>query len=87
MVLAGDDPAGPAGHILIVMNAHHEALGFVLPALGPIHAWRHEIDTWSDDGAGRAEILDAGARTEVGARSLAAFVSVATGGAAAAHDP
>ncbi len=57
-------------HLYVMLNAHHEALGFRIPERlsGP---WSEVVDTMRIDGRGEADrVLEAGARVRVGARSL-----------------
>jgi glycogen operon protein len=57
-------------HFLLLFNAHHEDLGFLLPDLGAGLSWRVCIDTFSV-GAGLCPALSGGSRYPLRARSVA----------------
>jgi glycogen operon protein len=79
MRLAGDligevDDEGEAivgDTLLMLMNADHNAIPFVLPPTNPHHQWERLFDT-SDDVAGTT-IFDPGAKYDLRDRSTAVF--------------
>jgi isoamylase len=60
--------------LLVLMNAHHEAIPFQLPATNPDHQWELLFDT-ADDAAGPA-VHAAGKPYPFSDRSLALFRTV-----------
>jgi isoamylase len=77
--LAGDaiDETDPAGQpivddtLLLLLNAHHESVGFVLPASRPHVRWEPVLDTSVADGRVSARAQRAGATYHLAGRSLA----------------
>jgi glycogen operon protein len=73
---AGDDRGAPGAALLddtllIMLNAHHEQVAFVMPEAGKRTRWQLEIDTGKPDLAPEAcSALAAGARFEVPGRTL-----------------
>lgn len=60
-------------NFLLLINAHHEEIPFVLPQLGPDKSWRALVDTtWNDQG--RRSLHDAGASYGLRARSLVLLI-------------
>jgi isoamylase len=60
---------------LVLFNAHHDPIPFVLPAMGK-GAWQRLIDTTDIEGDGAADVHQAGATYSLTGRSLALFKSV-----------
>ncbi len=56
---------------LVLLNAHHEAIPFVLPAHEPRVRWEPVLDTQAEDAADPARVLRAGDQYELLGRSLA----------------
>jgi glycogen operon protein len=56
---------------LVLLNAYHEALPFVLPAHKPGVRWEHILDTSNSNGDKGVRILKAGERYDLEARSIA----------------
>jgi glycogen operon protein len=61
--------------LLLLFNAHHEAIHFVLPLPRPGHVWETTLDTFNPK-LGR-QLLDAGAHYPLHGRSMAVLRSVA----------
>jgi glycogen operon protein len=59
---------------LLLLNASHEDVTFVLPAPAPIDAWQHLINTAIDPGYGFEDRLDPGSTFDASARSLVLLV-------------
>jgi isoamylase len=59
---------------LLLVNASHEDVAFLLPAPEPIEAWQLLINTAVDPGFGFDDRLDPGSSFTATARSLALFV-------------
>jgi isoamylase len=57
--------------LLLLLNAHHEPVGFVLPASRPHVRWQGVLDTSAADGAANARARRAGQTYHLGGRSLA----------------
>jgi isoamylase len=66
---------GREATMLVVLNAHHDAVGFVLPAYGENTAWHAVFDTNVPD-QGSAERLSSGVQYLVTGRSLVLFTLV-----------
>ena len=56
---------------LVLLNAHHEAVPFILPAHEARVRWEPVLDTWTADVAGPARTLRAGDQYDLAGRSLA----------------
>jgi isoamylase len=61
------------GVLLIVLNSHHDPVGFVLPELAHGQGWRCMIDTRKPDGAGDEVRQPFGRRLMFEGRSTAVF--------------
>jgi glycogen operon protein len=59
---------------LLLLNASHEDVTFVLPAPAPIDAWQLLINTAVDPGYGFEDRLDPGSTFDASARSLVLLV-------------
>jgi isoamylase len=57
-------------NFLVLMNAHHEDAGFVLPSFGAGGRWAAWMDTSREGGLRSADIYDAGAAYPLQARSM-----------------
>jgi glycogen operon protein len=57
--------------LLILLNAHHEALPFILPAHRPKMRWEPVLDSREARGGGRRRLMRGGMSYEMEARSLA----------------
>jgi isoamylase len=57
-------------NFLVLLNAHHEDVGFTLPASGPATRWSAWMDTSRDGGLRPADTYNAGAVYPLQARSL-----------------
>ena len=60
---------------LVLFNAHHDPIPFVLPAMGK-GAWERQLDTTDTNGDGSADVHQPGAAYSLTGRSLALFKSV-----------
>ena len=60
---------------LVLFNAHHDPIPFVLPAMGR-GAWERQLDTTDTNGDGSADVHQPGAAYSLTGRSLALFKSV-----------
>jgi glycogen operon protein len=73
-MLAGDDsPDGEDGAgdpLLVVLNAHHEAMSYILPSAASVRAWRVVLDTTTATGARMDHELIAATRLTVEPRSV-----------------
>lgn len=49
--ISADGPITDANFLLLI-NAHHDEIGFVLPAYHPGKLWKSELDTSRDAGLG-----------------------------------
>jgi glycogen operon protein len=58
---------------LLLLNAHHESIPFVLPAHRPKVRWELVLDTREATGQRRSRLLRGGEPYELEARSLALF--------------
>ena len=84
MRLAGDliDESGTRGEeilgdtLLLLMNAHHEPLPFVLPVLSPGHDWELLFDTSTTEID--QELKDEGHKYPLKERSMALFRTTST---------
>ena len=56
---------------LIIFNAHHDHLAFMLPEFVPGARWERVMDTGRDDGLSRDGLVAAGTPYDIGGRSLA----------------
>jgi isoamylase len=67
-----DDQAGPLtdASFLVLFNAHHEVIPFVLPRLLPDSRWLMVMDTVYEAGLGRGGALEAGSTYALQGRSL-----------------
>jgi glycogen operon protein len=59
--------------LLILLNAHHEPVTFVLPASRPSVRWEVVLDTRNNTGKHQLRFVPGGKLYELGARSLALF--------------
>ena len=59
--------------LLILLNAHHEPITFVLPACRPATRWEVVLDTRNTTGKHQLRFVSGGKLYELGARSLALF--------------
>ena len=64
----------PDETFLLLLNASHEDVTFVLPASEPIEAWHLLVNTTVDPGFGFEGLLDPGSSFTAPARSLALLV-------------
>ena len=64
------------GILLVLFNAHHEAVPFVLPSIPRTAGWQRVLDTNEPDLPEDAPVEPAAARHELPGRSLAAFAAV-----------
>ncbi|HYG87418.1 MAG TPA: glycogen debranching protein GlgX [Azospirillum sp.] len=74
--LRPDGTAADDGVLLIVLNAHHDAVSFTLPTVPGGLGWRCVLDTRVADGAGDGRMLLSGKAVPVDGRSVLVFVLV-----------
>jgi glycogen operon protein len=62
---------------LMLFNAHHDAIPFMLPALGPIKGWYAQFDTALENGTPAGSTTPAGTEYPLQGRSLVLLVQAA----------
>ena len=68
------------GVLLIVLNAHHDAVSFTLPAVPGGRGWRCVLDTREADGAGDGRMLLCGRPVPVEGRTVLVYTLVEAAG-------
>jgi isoamylase len=68
--------SGADGSFLILVNAHHETIPFVIPNLDERLVWSPILDTYDEDGRQSKALFEAGDRYELHGRSLVILRSV-----------
>lgn len=59
------------GSMLVLVNAHHETIPFVIPELEERLVWSPVLDTWFEDGRKPRTLFEAGDTYQLSGRSVA----------------